>query len=213
VLFTGALSPSGTGYLYTVIESSANKECPVYLASNVPAAVFINGTRVLTHKPSDVPELVNVQAQVQRGLNNILVKVIGDQTARVFFKLGDDNNLSSDEFNNNLWELVGGYNEFHERSSQQLVADDDIPKLVTLRFDDPDANSVSVIGTFNGWSPEHSRMRRTAEGTWEVTLSLRPGKYAYRFLINNRQQVLDPSSVYQEPDGYGGKNSVIFVMK
>jgi hypothetical protein len=54
-------------------------------------------------------------------------------------------------------------------------------------------------------------MRRAPGGTWEITLSLRPGKYAYRFLVNNRRQVLDPNCPIEEPDGYGGKNSVIYV--
>jgi 1,4-alpha-glucan branching enzyme len=85
--------------------------------------------------------------------------------------------------------------------------------VLTLRYTDPNANSVSVIGTFNGWTPENATMRRTGKGSWEITLSLLPGKYAYRFLVNNRKQILDPSCPYEEPDGYGGKNSVIYVMK
>ncbi len=145
--------------------------------------------------------------------NNIPVKVLGDERSRVAFKLGDDDNLSSDEFNNNLWELVGGFSEFHAMSQERLAGEGDVQKLVTFRYEDPGANSVSVIGTFNGWSPEHTRMKCKVEGVWEISLSLKPGKYAYRFLINNREQVLDPNGEYEEPDGYGGKNSIIFVMK
>jgi hypothetical protein len=213
VVLGGSLIPPGVGYLYTVIESSTNKRCPVFLTANAPAAVFINGARILTHEPSDVPYMANAEVEVKQGLNNILIKVLGDKRSWVFFKLGDDDNLSSDEFSNNLWELVGGFSEFHEKSQSRLTGVDDVQKLVTLRYEDRTAHSVSVIGTFNGWSPEYSRMRQALDGTWEITLSLRPGKYAYRFLINNRKQVLDPNSVYEEPDGYGGKNSVIFVMK
>jgi hypothetical protein len=215
VLMWGSLSPAGVGYLYTVIESSMEKlQCPVYLASNAPAVLFVNGDRVLEYQPG--PDRVAAQKSIRvlRGMNNILIKVVGDQNSRVFFKLGDDTNLASDEFNNNLWELVGDFGEFQERSRRiQAGETEDVQKLVTLRFDDPGANSVSVIGTFNGWSPEHSRMRRDTGGTWEITLSLRPGKYAYRFLVNNRQQVLAPNCPHEESDGYGGKNSVIFVKK
>ena len=56
-------------------------------------------------------------------------------------------------------------------------------------------------------------MRKVADGKWGSAISLAPGKYTYRFLVNSRQQVLDPSSPYTEPDGYGGKNSVVFVKK
>jgi 1,4-alpha-glucan branching enzyme len=145
-------------------------------------------------------------------MNNFLVKVVGDRNTRVFFEVGDDENLASDEFNNNLWELVGNFNEFQERTRRiEAGESDEIQKLVTLRYSDEEANSVSVIGSFNGWSPENSRMRRIPGGAWEITLSLRPGKYTYRFLVNNRRQVLDPSCPIEEPDGYGGKNSVIYV--
>jgi 1,4-alpha-glucan branching enzyme len=48
-------------------------------------------------------------------------------------------------------------------------------------------------------------------GGWEITLSLTPGKYAYRFLIDSGKQVLDPASKFTESDGYGGENSIFFV--
>jgi hypothetical protein len=145
-------------------------------------------------------------------MNNFLIKVVGNRSTRVFFKLGDDENLASDEFNNNLWELVGNFGEFQERTRRIEAGEtEEFQKLVTLRFSDKSAHSVSVIGSFNGWSPEHSRMHRIPGGPWEITLSLRPGKYAYRFLVNNRKQVLDPRCPIEEPDGYGGKNSVIYV--
>jgi hypothetical protein len=210
----GSLTSAGVGYLYTVIDASIEKQCPVYLAANVPATLFVNDVRVLDYKPGTDRVAASTPISVRRGMNNILIKLVGDQKARVFFKLGDDDKLASDEFNNNLWELVGDFGEFQERSRRlQAGETEDVHKLVTLRYEDSKANSVSVIGTFNGWSPENSRMRRSGSGTWEITLSLRPGKYAYRFLVNNRQQVLDPRCPYEEPDGYGGKNSVIYVMK
>lgn len=208
------LSAPGVGYLYTVVEASIEKQCPVFLASNSPAVLYVNDVRILAYDPG--PDRVAAEARVgiRRGMNNILIKVAGDNTTRVFFKLGDDDNLASDEFNNNLWELVGDFGEFQERSRRiQAGETEDVRKLHTLRYTDPNANSVSVIGTFNGWSPENATMRRAGKGAWEITLSLLPGKYAYRFLVNNRKQILDPSCPYEEPDGYGGKNSVIYVMK
>lgn len=209
----GSLKPAGVGYLYTVLESSLEKlQCPAYLASDSPAALFINGERVLDFRPGPDRIPATTKIRIRRGMNNIMIKVAGDQTSRVFFKLGDDDNLASDEFNNNLWQLVGNFGEFEERTRRIEAGEtEDVRKLVTLRYSDPGAHSVSVIGTFNGWSPEHSRMRRASGGSWEITLSLRPGKYAYRFLVNSRQQVLDPSCKTEEPDGYGGKNSVIYI--
>jgi len=209
-----SLDPGGVGYLYTVIGSSIEKECPVFLACDQPAVLFFNGVRVFDHDPDGNFSATEHNVSVMRGLNDVLVKIVGDQSTRMFFKLGDDNNLVSDEFNNNLWELVSDFGDLQERSRRHRTGEmEEIQKIVTLRFTNPEAHSVSVIGTFNGWSPDQSRMRRSVDGTWEITLSLRPGKYAYRYLINSRKQVLDPRSQYEEPDGYGGKNSVIFVMQ
>ncbi len=213
VLLWEFLNPAGVAYLYTVIESSLEKSCPLYLAANTPVAVFVNEERVLEHDENTPRDMLRTTIRIREGLNNILLKVVGDQTARLHFKLGDDVDLASDEFNNNLWELIGGYAEFEERSRALTDDSEDVRRLVTLRYRDSDAHSVSVIGTFNGWSPDHSLMRKAEGGAWEITLSLRPGKHAYRFLVNNREQVLDPNSHYEEPDGYGGKNSVIFVSR
>jgi len=71
---------------------------------------------------------------------------------------------------------------------------------------------VAVVGSFNGWSPAENPMTKKGD-VWELTLSLLPGKYSYRFLVDQKKQVLDPSSKSTEPDGYGGKNSVLVVNK
>ena len=48
----------------------------------------------------------------------------------------------------------------------------------------PDAQEVSVGGTFNGWDPTRAPMSRTADGTWHITLKLEPGTYEYKFLVD-----------------------------
>jgi 1,4-alpha-glucan branching enzyme len=48
----------------------------------------------------------------------------------------------------------------------------------------PDAQDVSVGGTFNGWDPTRAPMSRTADGTWHLTLKLAPGTYEYKFLVD-----------------------------
>ncbi len=204
------LAPEGIGYLYTVIKSTRAMSCPAYLSSSVPCALYINNRLVLSPgKPSAYPAQTTVH--LNEGLNNILIKIAGSVGARVFFNLGENDNLSSDEFNNNLWELVDGYKDFYETRIQQFAESSSTQKIATIRFFDQEANSVSVIGTFNGWSPENSQLRKMGDGMWEISLHLAPGKYAYRFLVNNNTQSLDPRCPVQEPDGYGGRNSVMYI--
>jgi 1,4-alpha-glucan branching enzyme len=141
-----------------------------------------------------------------------LIKVIGDSDARVSFALGNGDNIAADEFDNNLAELAGGYRELTAREMATASAPTESRRLVTLRFQDGEAGSVAVVGSFNGWSPAVNPMTKRGE-VWELTLSLLPGKYSYRFLVDQKKQVLDPSATGTEPDGYGGKNSVLVVNK
>jgi hypothetical protein len=145
--------------------------------------------------------------------NHILIKFVGEPTSVVGFTLGDNDNLAADEVNNDLMELAEGYRELVARSGTGDGAQTQTHRLVTFRLEDPGATSVSVVGSFNGWSPQNHRMQKRDDKTWEITLSLAPGRYAYRFLIDQKKQVLDPSTALTEPDGFGGRNSVVIVSR
>ena len=72
--------------------------------------------------------------------------------------------------------------------------------------------SVHVMGDFNGWD-------RTAEPmTWEppkrcftVELFLAPGKYEYKFLLDQEKLTVDPDNPETIYDGFDGRNSVLRV--
>jgi hypothetical protein len=205
------MQDGGIGYLHTVIKSSVEKSTAVYMSSTVPATLFINSRIVMQVQKTGEGLVERSQIHLRKGLNNILIKVVARRSTRLFFKLGNDDELTSDEFNNNLWELVEGYQEFHMRSRELDGEQGETSKVVTLVYVDGDAHSVSVIGSFNGWSPDNSALRKVSANRWEITLHLPPGRYPYRFLVNNQVQILDPRCPYQESDGYGGRNSVLFV--
>jgi 1,4-alpha-glucan branching enzyme len=75
----------------------------------------------------------------------------------------------------------------------------------------PDASEVSVIGEFNNWAPDAGQMRKKGTGRWTVTLILPRGSYQYKFLIDRKTKITDPSNENVEPDGFGGMNSVLTV--
>lgn len=56
----------------------------------------------------------------------------------------------------------------------------------TLSCRAPEAGTVAVAGTFNGWDPSASPPTRLADGTWAATLDLPPGRYEYKFLVDGR---------------------------
>jgi hypothetical protein len=206
------LPGGGTGYLYSVVETPSDRRTSMSFASAAPALLIVNGEKLL-RSDSGFGELDRTTLVLQKGLNNILIKILARPpgSATLFYQLGDEEDLTSDEFNNNLWELIDGYKSFHERSLTQFTDEGEVQRVVTLRYQDPSAYSVAVVGSFNGWSPTGSSMRKRKGGKWEISLHLPIGRHVYRFLINNSEQVLDPLCPQQEPDGYGGRNSVLYV--
>lgn len=200
----------GVSYLYTVVAVANETDIEARLVSTSPAALFVNGRRALANT-SAAGDSTSGVVHLQADKNHILIKVAGPPTATVSFGLGNDDNLAADEFDNNLAELVEGYQELLARVQSTDQTPREARRLVTFTYDDPSATAVSVVGSFNGWSPDTHRLQKAADGHWEVTLSLAPGRYSYRFLIDQKKHVLDPSTSMTEPDGYGGKNSVVVV--
>jgi hypothetical protein len=201
----------GVQYLYTVVACAYETSLKARLSSNAPATLFVNGRRVLT-VGSARGDSASADIHFDPDRNHILIKVLGDADARVSFAIGNDDNLAADEFDNNLAELAGGYRELTARELATGSTPSESRRLVTLRFQDPEAGAVAVVGSFNGWSPASNPMQKKGD-VWELTLSLAPGKYSYRFLVDQKKQVLDPASKQTEPDGYGGKNSVLVINK
>ncbi|MCD4651903.1 MAG: alpha-glucosidase C-terminal domain-containing protein [Candidatus Cloacimonetes bacterium] len=76
---------------------------------------------------------------------------------------------------------------------------------------------VFVAGEFNGWSTSrHPLMEK--EGVYTITLSLKPGRYLYSFVVedvlqknSDKQWIPDDSAIEFEPNSYGGKYSVLKV--
>lgn len=71
------------------------------------------------------------------------------------------------------------------------------------------AGKVILSGSFNGWSTLKNPMIRTDSG-WTATLMLKPGRYAYKFIIDGRWSA-DPYNKLREDDTYNGVNSIFFV--
>lgn len=48
----------------------------------------------------------------------------------------------------------------------------------------PAARAVFLAGTFNDWSPKAMPMIKDAEGNWDVEVSLPPGRYEFKFVVD-----------------------------
>jgi diguanylate cyclase (GGDEF)-like protein len=71
---------------------------------------------------------------------------------------------------------------------------------------------VAVVGDFNNWSNRaHGLVRQDSGKDWEVSLDLKPGRYRYKFLLNNTHWIADEAAEGFESDGFGGRCSVVVV--
>jgi anti-sigma factor RsiW len=83
--------------------------------------------------------------------------------------------------------------------------------LVRLVLVQPDAQSVALVGDFNGWDASSTPLERLDGGVWSTTLALPPGRYHYMFLVDGKQWVADPLAAETSLDGFGAQNSVLNV--
>ena len=61
-----------------------------------------------------------------------------------------------------------------------------------FRYKAPDAKSVELMCEFNGW--KSVPMIKGDDGVWTTKVSLSPGTYAYKFLVNGSDWVFDPEN-------------------
>ena len=81
---------------------------------------------------------------------------------------------------------------------------------VHLEFIDPMAESDCIPGTFNDWRPGATLMIHLGAGRWVKELSLPPGTYEYRLVVDGEWQP-DPQAGETIANPFCGLNSVMKV--
>jgi len=59
---------------------------------------------------------------------------------------------------------------------------------VTFTYAAPEAESVLLAGDFTGWQQAPLSLKKDKTGTWKKTVSLAPGSYQYRLLVDGEWQ-------------------------
>mgnify|MGYP006272662457 FL=1 len=90
------------------------------------------------------------------------------------------------------------------------------PGMVEVKFEfEPpmsDVRSVHLAGSFNDWSTKADPMTdENGDGIYEITKTLKPGEYTYKFVVNENNWMRDPNNDKTVPDNFGGVNSVLKV--
>jgi len=83
-------------------------------------------------------------------------------------------------------------------------------KKAPFEFMAPDAKKVSLAGDFNNWDSSANLMKKDKKGVWKATVTLKPGRYEYRFLVDGNWQN-DLSCAGCVPNEFGSQNCVRIV--
>jgi serine protease AprX len=85
-------------------------------------------------------------------------------------------------------------------------------RLLFVYHDDA-AKSVALAGDFNSWERSATPLSKDVSGLWfaEIETPAAGRRYQYKFIVDERRWVEDPSNGMKQPDNYGGLNSVITI--
>lgn len=115
--------------------------------------------------------------------------------------------------------LAASCGRYLERSFGTPRIDGD---TVTFRLKALSARTVQLAGDWprNNWARGDAEagevlvglMERTREeGVWQLAVRLGPGRYRYRFLVNETEWLLDPENPRVVDDERGGKANLLIV--
>lgn len=182
--------------LFTMFESSEAGSANLRLSGD-PMRVRWNGK-----EPGPGGEI-----RIELGRNTLLVRARLRAGEPLHAAWVDEHGETWRVLDNDLARLLNGFEEL-DAGGERAAATEPGERLVTLRFRARTAHEVSVLGAFSSWVP--LPLERRPDGTWQRALRLAPGRYAYKLLVDGHMQP-DPEARGSEPDGFGGRNSLLVV--
>jgi serine protease AprX len=83
-------------------------------------------------------------------------------------------------------------------------------KTVTFFVQNTGATQISLAGNFNHWAQDVLLMEPGKNGVWKIEIPLlKPGRYSYKFFVDEKHWTEDIENPYREPDGFNGFNSIL----
>ena len=83
-------------------------------------------------------------------------------------------------------------------------------RRVFFTFYAPRAKEVLLLGDFNNWDTKARPMKKDADGLWQKITYLYPGRYEYRFLVDDKW-CCDPRNLKRCANCFGSENNTIEV--
>ncbi|MCK4538998.1 MAG: isoamylase early set domain-containing protein [Candidatus Krumholzibacteria bacterium] len=198
--------------LYTVISVKKQSKVLWKLDTRNIVSLWINSSPVLEAESGR--DSRDGAIILRKGKNSILIATYWPlMAAPLSFSMMDESGLPVPGLRNDLSGLIGPQLASLEGGTEMSGANDEDgrPQEIDFEVSIPDAKEVTVIGEFNNWAPHATPMIKGPNGRWSVTLLLMKGTYQYKFLIDRKIKIVDPSNNTVEPDGFGGMNSVLTI--
>lgn len=86
------------------------------------------------------------------------------------------------------------------------------PAGVSFSLHDHWVQQVQVLGSWDEWQAPGLVAQPVENGVWQTApLSLPPGRYLYKFLLDGARWLDDPANPQKWPDSYGGLNSLLLL--
>ena len=83
-------------------------------------------------------------------------------------------------------------------------------RTIAFTLNAPDAKEVMISGDFTNWERASLRRMNPKDKIWRKELTLKPGRYEYKFLVDGNW-IVDPNNHNRTWNNYGSENSVIEV--
>lgn len=81
---------------------------------------------------------------------------------------------------------------------------------IIFSYHDDSAGEIALVGDFNDWNGDKTDFVKCKDGIWRAKIPCLPaGHYRYKFVLEGKKWVEDPSHGLKENDGYDGFNSIL----
>ncbi len=85
-----------------------------------------------------------------------------------------------------------------------------VQQKITFAWQADGAKEVFLVGDFTGWQQAPLLMKKDKRGVFKKVISLPPGRYEYRLLVDGEWRD-DPNCALRQPNQFGGENCVCVV--
>jgi hypothetical protein len=195
--------------------STSTHDAQVKLESPTDALLRVNGYEI--GRTYTLRRSIQSAIRLTPGSNYLLVKVQADDNgiARIRLDLKDVTGDPLFAADYRLERLVEGYAYLGSAPAPNQATPEGKTRvemrLIPITYRNRGASSVSVVGSFNGWSPRANVLSRGDDGVWRTEIRLRPGSFEYKLVVDGTRWIADPANPSRVSDGFGALNSVLIV--